>query len=340
MATPAVLRQCFLGLVALVCLFLVHQSFQVAGVSRLSLQSRLVETSTSSLEWAQASNVSIAERNHQLHSRAKVDKDPLTLEGAIVKGRGLYCRSAGVWTLGDEPNPSFTYADFEKYYEQQFYTTLTSEESLRPALSAMGLPSTISTNGGADGNLVGMLFFQSVGDITSFMQFGNPMSVRSGLIIAETNWGPASLDEDEKYPSLSRWSDIVFLNYQKLAQKGGAINGLQYVVRTHVVNEDTKAIIDKVCGGPPPVWPGTTFKISSKQTKSGEYINREGLALLGTPNGGGIGWLLINHKQQFMDGKKTKRPVQVTVWRTTDHSDGEDWYHMIFQLKNLAALRS
>ncbi|RAH48671.1 uncharacterized protein BO95DRAFT_489991 [Aspergillus brunneoviolaceus CBS 621.78] len=289
MATPAVLRQCFLGLVALVCLFLVHQSFQVAGSSRLSLQSRNAESVTSSLGWAEASNVSIAERYYQVQSRDEDKKDPLTLEGAIVKGRGLYCRSAGVWTLSDEPNPSFTYADLEEYYSEQYYDTFTSEESIGPALQALGLPSTVSTNGGADGNLVGKLFHQNEGPIQTNMEFGNPMSVRRGVIVAETNWGPASQKKTKVFPPLKRWSDIVFLAYQKLAEEGGAINGLQYVVRTHVLNDDTRAIIHEVCGGPPPVWPGTTFKISNKQSKSGEYINREGLALLGTPNGGGIG---------------------------------------------------
>ncbi|PYI21843.1 hypothetical protein BO99DRAFT_430345 [Aspergillus violaceofuscus CBS 115571] len=223
MATPAVLRQCFLGLVALVCLFLVHQSFQVAGSSRLSLQGRNVDSITSSLGWEDTLNVSIAEHNYQLYSRAKV---PLTFEKAISKGRGIYCRSAGVWTLADEPNPSFTYDDLEEYYSEKPYNRFTSEESLGPALRDLGLPSTVSTNGGADGNLVGMLFHQDKGPIRTYMEFGNPMSVRSGIIVAESNWGPSSQEGTTEFPPLNRWSDIAFLAYQKLAEEGGSINAL------------------------------------------------------------------------------------------------------------------
>ena len=47
------------------------------------------------------------------------------------------------------------------------------------------------------------------------------------------------------------------------------------------------------------MWPGLTFSIESD----------EGLALLGTPNGRGVAWLLKQHEE--LSGKRASK---VTVW--------------------------
>jgi hypothetical protein len=103
------------------------------------------------------------------------------------------------------------------------------------------------------------------------------------------------------------------------------VGKLKYLIRIHIVNPDTLNILKTVCGGPCPAWPGTSFDINQKK-KSGVLIDQNGLALLGTPNGGGAAWLLINHKQQL--GAR-KAPVSVTAWTTT--GTDEDWYHMVIQ---------
>lgn len=61
-----------------------------------------------------------------------------------------------------------------------------------------------------------------------------------------------------------------------------------------------------------------TFTISNLKSK-GAYKDKIGLALLGTPNGGGTAYLLINYKTQL---GVTKRPISVTVWKTVGDSIG------------------
>lgn len=130
---------------------------------------------------------------------------------------------------------------------------------------------------------------------------------------------------------LNIWSDVVYLNWATLARAtGNSVANLKYPVRLHIINLDTKAILQIACGGPCPAWPGKTFDINQKKSK-GVLIHQNGLALLGTPNGSGAAWLLINHKQQL--GEK-KAPVSVIAWTTVgrdDDGNDEDWYHMIFQ---------
>jgi hypothetical protein len=48
-------------------------------------------------------------------------------------------------------------------------------------------------------------------------------------------------------------------------------------------------------------WPGTTFTLDTD----------EGLALLGTPNALGVGWLLAQHEEAFGE----KRVTSITVWQ-------------------------
>ncbi|KAJ5810577.1 uncharacterized protein N7503_002795 [Penicillium pulvis] len=151
------------------------------------------------------------------------------------------------------------------------------------------------------------------------------MSPAAGLVIAENNHNPASMSGGRS-PPLSNWSDVVYINWATLAKStGNSVGNLKYLIRTHIVNPDTLNILKTVCGGPCPAWPGMSFDINQKK-KGGVLVNQNGLALLGTPNGGGAAWLLINHKQQL--GVR-KAPVSVTAW-TTPGTD-EDWYHMVFQ---------
>ncbi|PTU21961.1 hypothetical protein P175DRAFT_0436220, partial [Aspergillus ochraceoroseus IBT 24754] len=129
---------------------------------------------------------------------------------------------------------------------------------------------------------------------------------------------------------ISKWSDVVYINWATLAKSTRTpVSKLKYLVRTHIVNPDTLNILKIVCGGPCPAWPGKSFDINQKK-RGGVLLNQNGLALLGTPNGGGGAWLLINHKGSL--GKKY--PVSVTAWTTTgkdNEGNDEDWYHMIFQ---------
>jgi hypothetical protein len=77
---------------------------------------------------------------------------------------------------------------------------------------------------------------------------------------------------------------------------------VDYVIRSPIENTETEALIkqalDRV-GKPLGPWPGVVFDMNTD----------EGQALLGSPNGLGVGYLLIQHKNSL--GMKTISKVTV-----------------------------
>lgn len=174
--------------------------------------------------------------------------------------------------------------------------------------------------------------------------FINAFDFNNGILIAGSNFGPdfasqhLTLRDGEALPELRRWSDVVYLQARFLTSSeyrlpegtarpsADAIKGLKSVVRLGIENKGTNVVVhrivqDKVTGacgydtveqmidaGCPDccraiAWPGLTFEIGSQ----------EGLALLGTPNGAGVAWLLMQHAE--LVGKAIAR---VTVWCDTE----------------------
>ena len=114
-------------------------------------------------------------------------------------------------------------------------------------------------------------------------------------------------------PDVKTWSDVTFVEWQSQAQASGQdIKGLKYVIRYHVVNTDTIQIIDRAAGDESHIeWPGVTMPMSDEK----------GQAVLGTPNGAGIAYLLATHKAQL--GQKTVESV--LVW--SQNIGAEIYYH-------------
>lgn len=159
--------------------------------------------------------------------------------------------------------------------------------------------------------------------------FVNTIDLTNGILIAGSNHGPRfttrhrALGEGERYPRLMHWSDIAYL--QILSQSNvdtighrmplgavlprlEAVKGLKYVIRSGIENIDTNIVVHEIiqrynggacsydtagqrfdagcphCSHKIP-WPGMTFEMGSEEM----------LALLGTPNGCGVAWLLAQH---------------------------------------------
>ena len=166
--------------------------------------------------------------------------------------------------------------------------------------------------------------------------FTNVIELSHGILIAGSNFGPAytlqaqALKDSEAHPDLQHWSDIAYLQALYLSipsnrvRSGsshpapGAIKNLKYIVRHDIENPSTNAIVHALiqhyitspCSynvfdtGCPYcsqhiIWPGLTLEIDTE----------EGLALLGTPNGRGVVWLLKQHKE--LTGKRVGK---VSVW--------------------------
>jgi hypothetical protein len=105
-------------------------------------------------------------------------------------------------------------------------------------------------------------------------------------------------------PDIKRWSDVTFLEWQTQTQANGQdVKQLKYVVRYEIVNHDTSTIIEDAAGDEliHSPWPGLTE----------DMTDQRGRAILGTPNGQGIGYLLATHKAEF--GQLTVKNVR-TWW--------------------------
>ncbi|KAL8693753.1 MAG: hypothetical protein Q9218_001498 [Villophora microphyllina] len=139
-------------------------------------------------------------------------------------------------------------------------------------------------------------------------------------------------------PKLNRFSDMAWTMWSDVVARNEAANGpvdtfevnkrfettdpgrLRYIGRDAIINDDTEAIMqhifrDKGEGSLQAPYPGHTFSMDQ----------REGLALLGTPNGGGTAYLLMDRLAVL-----GKRKPTVTIW--THGSAG--WLCMVWNLED------
>ncbi|KAI4237975.1 MAG: hypothetical protein LQ352_007904 [Teloschistes flavicans] len=140
-------------------------------------------------------------------------------------------------------------------------------------------------------------------------------SVRTSLIIASDTESPTSrlkrgdpsITDDEiarRIPPLNRLSDAMWTVWKDLS--GDNIQNarlLRYIGRSNVVNDDSKAIMQKIFtkakSSETVPWPGLTYTMYDEQ----------GQALLGTPNGIATAYLLIDHHTIL-----GPRDPRVTIW--------------------------
>ncbi|KAI4198587.1 MAG: hypothetical protein LQ350_005178 [Teloschistes chrysophthalmus] len=124
-------------------------------------------------------------------------------------------------------------------------------------------------------------------------------------------------------PPLGRWSDIAwFVWAQKAAASGQAAGGLRYIIRDNIINNDTKGVIDQVFKIPSYSfdlpWPGKTFDVASSD---------DGKALLGTPHGSGIAWMMADNR-----GVLGPRGLKVTCFTSDGFFTPGTQYFMLFEL--------
>jgi hypothetical protein len=94
---------------------------------------------------------------------------------------------------------------------------------------------------------------------------------------------------------------VVYLQWKSKAQE---TDDLRYIVWSGIVNTTTRAVaehimVSKTDEGRWPAWGDASWSMGSDEAK----------ALLGTPNGAGVAWLLAQHKEQL--GHKTIRKVHL-----------------------------
>jgi hypothetical protein len=134
-------------------------------------------------------------------------------------------------------------------------------------------------------------------------QIINPLD---GVIVAYDNITAGSMTKElgldpSRVPKLDHWSDIAYLQWLSKAYEG---SNLRYVLRYGVINHDTRFVVNFLglqSGLIVSEWPGRTYRAGSPEFS----------ALLGSPNGSGVAYLLIQHKRQL--GHKTVD--RVTIFR-------------------------
>lgn len=182
-----------------------------------------------------------------------------------------------------------------------------------------------------------------------FAQVCNPVD---GVLVAYNNYStPYSglLQEPPvlTVPPLRHWSDIAYLQWlgassnPEVTQSShpGAKSTLsppsvsdlvpaldirpapiKYIFRLTIQNTATCSILNKIMTkhNYPTynLWPGKTFSVTSE----------EGKAIVGTPNGAGVAWLLAQHKKELGE----RRIEKVTVFYAENENDLSRWPSLCF----------
>jgi hypothetical protein len=180
--------------------------------------------------------------------------------------------------------------------------------------------------------------------------FDNVVNDKAGMIMALDNVTPSHklakkfADREvcplqRPLPKLRHWSDAAYLQWQSCA----ATSDLRYALRANIHNADTLAVMGHIlrvnannaiiyspsqCPGRiprmRPRWPGVVFDMTEEKAQ----------VLLGTPNGSGVGWLLVQRKQEL--GHKVVVKVSM-FFSELFHEDGdiEEQPNLLFYIQDV-----
>lgn len=138
-------------------------------------------------------------------------------------------------------------------------------------------------------------------------------NVKQGAIIADENYSPSGNAEDDDVDvkdyapvlrnRLTRWADVIFLQYQELCnQQQASLGLLQHVFRAYIINDETREIIAQALSANSRSEAEWSDKVTFTPTPVGATstpANKAFYALLATPNVRGVAWMLIQHKAEL-----------------------------------------
>ena len=157
--------------------------------------------------------------------------------------------------------------------------------------------------------------------------YQNMVNGKDGSITAGDNRSPITQLQDigsdsSAVPALSKWSDIVAIEWQKHAS--GTLN---YIFRSNVQNLNTKGMIlqafETSQHSTVPEYPGVDFTINSDGTGVNGASTDPFYGLLGTYHASGPAYLLAQHQALF--GQRRIRTIRVwnqgSAWPTDGSGD-------------------
>lgn len=128
-------------------------------------------------------------------------------------------------------------------------------------------------------------------------------------------------------PALHRWSDVVWQNWTDIA--GAQARNLRYIIRENILTPEVRRLIEYIEIQHEPdkldlPWPGNVYDMKSE----------DGLALLGSPHGMGVTWLVVDHSNVL--GRKIPAVRVFTVGsRERPGLRPFQWlYYLVFELRN------
>ncbi|KAI9700602.1 MAG: hypothetical protein M1820_006756 [Bogoriella megaspora] len=136
---------------------------------------------------------------------------------------------------------------------------------------------------------------------------------------------------DGPLPLLAHWSDLSFLTYEDIAAaQGEPVSRLKYVFNYEITTRITQLVIKKICEQRIQQQ-GSGMDVAhldfpwSSNIRVDLLNTEEGLALLGTPHGSGVAWLLAQHKEQFAASKITTTANIFQAQKYPFDEDDEVW---------------
>ncbi|TGO32679.1 hypothetical protein BHYA_0296g00020 [Botrytis hyacinthi] len=148
---------------------------------------------------------------------------------------------------------------------------------------------------------------QTNGDLDGHYYYA--MSTKDGIIIAIDSKSPhftkqskaqaAGEPEDNiSTTTLQTWSDMTYLTWhEECTETSTPLKNLKHIIRSHITNLETILVITEILEEEEITCPLDGLTVNINDSKG------YGAALLGTPNGKGIGWLLAQYKKQLGNAK-------------------------------------
>ena len=130
-------------------------------------------------------------------------------------------------------------------------------------------------------------------------------------------------------PALGHWADIAFIAWQERCRENQKpVTGLKHVFRCQISNQETLKVVRALCGQ-------AQLTDCWVQNRTYDPDSDEGKALIGTPNGASVAWLLLKHRQNL--GRK--RITRVTLMANPEMLNGtellSDSPHLCFDLEDV-----
>ncbi|KAF1984676.1 hypothetical protein K402DRAFT_455568 [Aulographum hederae CBS 113979] len=255
--------------------------------------------------------------------------DPIWLN-AVQQGKNLLCQLGAAEDLRDDQQP----------VQSQFVTYNEFEANRWGKAISVGGVDLLQTYGSfwrsigasdadADNPKISWKHYGTQG---SFQNVYNP---KAKVILAMSNWSPAAMQADEPVedqvplPELRAWSDVTFLEWEHQCQLAGtSVKDLRFVQRSSVVNIKSRRVAKTALAFLQRSY--EKFDLSPEMSMDLDAA----AAILGTPNGKGVAWLLLQHKQQF--GPRFIQGVTVYKGDSSDDDDPEEWalFNFLFRIES------